>query len=63
MAALTALIASLAKFSKKKWVLAEAEKLKRHFSQAYTYYKLAEAIYAIDSLRLSQCPCGSNERP
>lgn len=74
------LIASLAKFSKKKWVLAEAEKLmvhcakewglelifrhlwdqlsldnilKRHFSQAHTYDKLAEAIYAMVLHRIS----------
>lgn len=74
------LIASLAKFSKKKWVLAEAEKLmvhcakewglelifrhlwdqlsldnilKRHFSQAHTYDKLAEAIYAMVLNRIS----------
>lgn len=74
------LIASLAKFSKKKWVLAEAEKLmvhyakewglelifrhlwdklcldhilKRHFSQAHTCDKLAEAIYAMVLNRIS----------
>jgi transposase len=77
---LDSLIAGLAKFSHKKWIQAEAEKLmvhcakewglelifrhlwdqlnldnilKRHFSQAHTYDKLAEAVYAMVLNRIS----------